>query len=495
MNKSKEFGDFQTPKELAQLIIEILRKKDFTPDVIIEPTCGKGSILVEAEKSFSNAEILGIEIQREYVDFLFPHIGQNTNIVNADFFNSIDFIKSFVDKNENLLFVGNPPWVTNSELSTIDGSNFPKKYNIDDLRGIEAITGKSNFDICESIIMQLISEFSDKQSIFSFLCKTAVARKIMQRLWKNNFKYKDAELYPVDSKKYFSAAVDSCFFILDCTEKKSVTTLKIFNSIEEQKFTNESGFVNGIYITDVSKMDSLEVCGKSIFTWHNGIKHDSAKILELKNDNGILKNGKGETVDVENELLFPLLKSSDIANNDFEMERKILVTQKYIGESTDYIKSKFPKIWSYLENNESYFCKRKSVIYKNKPRFAIFSVGDYTFKPYKIAISGLYKNLNFVLIGPKNGKPVMLDDTCNYISFDDIESAKFVFTLLKSDVVKEYLSARISFDSKRPVTTEILNSIDLEKVAQLKNKTDDFFSLFKICISPSLFTDSELKVV
>ena len=89
----------------------------------------------------------------------------------------------------------------------------------------------------------------------------------------------------------------------------------------------------------------------------------------------------------------------------------------------------------------------------------------------------------------------MLDDTCNYISFDDIESAKFVFTLLKSDVVKEYLSARISFDSKRPVTTEILNSIDLEKVAQLKNKTDDFFSLFKICISPSLFTDSELKVV
>ena len=148
-----------------------------------------------------------------------------------------------------------------------------------------------------------------------------------------------------------------------------------------------------------------------------------------------------------------------------------------------------------MENNEPHFCKRKSVIYKNKPRFAIFSVGDYTFKPYKIAISGLYRNLNFVLIEPKNGKPVMLDDTCNYISFDDIESAKFVFTLLQSDVVKEYLSARISFDSKRPITTEILNSINLEKVAQLKDKANDFSSLFKIYISPSLFTESELKVV
>lgn len=495
MNKSKELGDFQTPKELAQLVIEILRKKDFIPDVIIEPTCGKGSILLEAEKYFKNSNILGIEIQRVYVDFLFPLIGQNTNIVNADFFNSIDFIKNFIDKNENLLFIGNPPWVTNSELSSINGANLPKKSNIDDLRGIEAITGKSNFDICESIIMQLISEFSDRQSVFAFLCKTAVARKIMQRLWKKDFKYKNAELYPVDSQKYFSAAVDSCFFILDCTEKKSVTTLKIFNSIEKQKFIIESGFINGIYITDVSKKDSLELYGKSIFTWHNGIKHDSAKILELKNDNGILKNGKGEIVDVENEFLFPLLKSSDIANNNFEIEREILVTQKYIGESTDYIKNKFPKTWSYLENNEPHFCKRKSVIYKNKPRFAIFSVGDYTFKPYKIAISGLYRNLNFVLIEPKNGKPVMLDDTCNYISFDDIESAKFVFTLLQSDVVKEYLSARISFDSKRPITTEILNSINLEKVAQLKDKANDFSSLFKIYISPSLFTESELKVV
>ena len=104
MNKSKELGDFQTPKELAQLVIEILRKKDFIPDVIIEPTCGKGSILLEAEKYFKNSNILGIEIQRVYVDFLFPLIGQNTNIVSADFFNSIDFIKNFIDKNENLLF-------------------------------------------------------------------------------------------------------------------------------------------------------------------------------------------------------------------------------------------------------------------------------------------------------------------------------------------------------------------------------------------------------
>lgn len=495
MNESKELGDFQTPKELAQLVIEILRKKDFTPNAIIEPTCGKGAILLEVEKYFKSSNVLGIEIQRKYVDFLSSLVGQNTSVVNADFFNSIDFIKSFIDKKENLLFVGNPPWVTNSELSSINGSNLPKKSNIDDLRGIEAITGKSNFDICESIIMQLISEFSDKQSLFAFLCKTTVARKIMQRLWKKNFKYKNAELYPVDSKKYFSAAVDSCFFILDCTEKKSVTTLKIFNSIEKQKFIIESGFINGIYITDVSKKDSLEVYGKSIFTWHNGIKHDSAKILELKNDNGILKNGRGEIVDVEDELLFPLLKSSDIANNNFGMERNILVTQKYIGEPTDYIENKLPKTWSYLKNNESCFCKRKSVIYKNKPRFAIFSVGAYTFKPYKIAISGLYKNMNFVLIEPKNGKPVILDDTCNYISFDSIESAELVFTLLQSDIVKEYLTARISFDSKRPVTTEILNSINLEKVAQLENKANDFSSLFKIYISSLLFTESELKVV
>jgi len=38
--------------------------------------------------------------------------------------------------------------------------------------------------------------------------------------------------------------------------------------------------------------------------------------------------------------------------------------------------------------------------------------GSLFFKPYKVAISGLYKSSHFSLLLPVDGKPVMLDDTC-----------------------------------------------------------------------------------
>jgi hypothetical protein len=63
----------------------------------------------------------------------------------------------------------------------------------------------------------------------------------------------------------------------------------------------------------------------------------------------------------------------------------LLVTQKYVGENTHHIQENAPKTWSYLQNNADRFKKRKSSIYKNRPEFSIFGVGNYTFAPWKIA--------------------------------------------------------------------------------------------------------------
>lgn len=219
MEKAKEFGDFQTPARLSEQIIEILKSKNLSPDKIVEPTCGLGSILLEAEKIYQEAKLLGIEIQKQYADSLEKKVSSRAEILNADFFSSSKKIESFIGKDENLLFIGNPPWVTNSEISAKDGKNLPKKSNVDKLRGIEAITGKSNFDICEYIIMQLVNTFESRKAVFAFLCKISVAKKIMCRIWKNKINYGGAEIYPVDSKKYFNASVASCLFILDCREK------------------------------------------------------------------------------------------------------------------------------------------------------------------------------------------------------------------------------------------------------------------------------------
>lgn len=476
--KKKELGDFQTPTCLADSLVLLLKNKQISPEIIIEPTCGKGSILLSAYNTFKTKKTLGIEIQKEYADSLNEIVDKNITILNKDFFISLSDIKNFISDDENILFVGNPPWVTNSELSALESSNLPQKNNFDNIRGIEAITGKSNFDISESIIKLLIDNFSCKKSAYAFLCKISVAKKIMSRLWKNNFVYNTAEIYPIDSKKYFSAAVDACLFYLDCTEKHKNSELTVFESLESPVIKYTSGFYKNIYFEDLSKKDSLEIYGKSPFIWRNGVKHDCSKVMELTIKDEKLQNGYKEVLDIEDDLIFPFLKSSDLAKEKITENKRILITQKCINEPTDYIQTNYPKTWKYLIEHTEDFEKRKSIIYKNKCRYSIFSVGDYTFKPYKVAISGLYKSLNFKLITPYENKTVLLDDTCNFISFNTYEEAEFILSLLKSDIAKEYLNARISWESKRPVKTELLNSIDFEKLAKVNNQEQIYYKLF-----------------
>lgn len=463
----KEFGDFQTPQELSSIMVNIISENNICPNVIIEPTCGVGNVLLAAYDFFHPQKAIGIEINNSYCKNLLEKSNGDKNIlvVNGDIFISINALKEEINDRDICLFIGNPPWVTNSELSSIESANIPQKSNIKNLRGIEAITGKSNFDITEYIIIKLIEEFNPQRSIFAFLCKTSVARNILKYCWNNNIYYHEASIFPVDSKKYFDAAVDACYFVIDATKKRAVVECKVFDSIEKRNYKSTIGLYQNTMIVNMDTFRSHNYLGKSDYIWRNGIKHDCSKVMEFDIIDSSLVNGYGETVDIENDLLYPLLKSSDIANGTIKARKNVLVTQNKIGEETRYIQFKYPKTWQYLNDHANDFIKRKSSIYKNKPTFSIFSIGDYSFYPFKIAISGLYKKINFKLVYPMDGKPVMVDDTCNFISCKNESEAHIVFSLLTDEKTRLFLESIIFWDSKRPITTEILNSLDLKKIA------------------------------
>jgi type I restriction-modification system DNA methylase subunit len=175
-DKKREYGDFQTPLELSELMINILKEKNIIPDIIIEPTCGIGNILFSSYNAFSPKKAIGVEINANYFNQVLMNIKENQKIkiLNKDIFNVMDIIKTETNKYDTCLFIGNPPWVTNSDLSAVNSTNIPIKENINGLRGIDAITGKSNFDITEYIILKLIDECHLDNSIYAFLCKTSV---------------------------------------------------------------------------------------------------------------------------------------------------------------------------------------------------------------------------------------------------------------------------------------------------------------------------------
>lgn len=486
-----EFGDFQTPKILADLMCSLIKEKyNYSPNCIVEPTCGKGSILLSAIKAFPQSKKnIGIEINSQYLQELATTSKQeslNMTLINQNLF-AIDLKSHLQFSEDNILFIGNPPWVTNSGLGKIDSQNLPKKSNFKNLRGIDAITGKSNFDLSEYILLKLIDLFLTTNCLFAFLCKSSVARKVLTSLSKNNVYYELMDIYPIDSKKYFNVSVDACFFILKLSSIRNKIHCNVYKSIEEKTISKTIGMVSGSIVNNIDHFHKYEkFLGKCDYIWRNGIKHDASSVMELSidGDNNLI-NRLGRIIDIEDDLVYPLLKSSDLANGNLIPRKFVIITQKKIGENTNYIERDFPKTWRYLNENIEIFMNRKSSIYRNKPLFSIFSVGEYSFYPYKIAISGLYKNIRFSILEPRSDKPIQVDDTCNFITCKNFEEAKFIYKLLNSHFVKELLESLIFWDSKRPITTEILNKLDLRKVAEymhLSLEYNSFISENKYCI-------------
>ncbi|HEY6002421.1 MAG TPA: hypothetical protein VIV57_06060, partial [Anaeromyxobacter sp.] len=208
--------------------------------------------------------------------------------------------------------------------------------------------------------------------------------------------------------------------------------------------------------------------GESPVTWRSGVKHDCASVMELRNGEEGFHTAAGERLELEQEYVYPLLKSSDLAKGNVRTSRCcVILTQTRIGEETGHLARDAPQLWRYLISHTAAFEGRRSSIYRGKPRFSIFGVGDYTFAPWKVAISGLYKSLAFQLVGPIQGKPTVFDDTCYFLPFKTEAFARAAHSLLRTEEASAFLHALISWSDKRPVTKEVLNNLDIGALARL----------------------------
>src|SRR5262249_33802840 len=149
--------------------------------------------------------------------------------------------------------------------------------------------------------------------------------------------------------------------------------------------------------------------------------------------------GLGELVELEDEYLFPMLKSSELANGRFgDPVRWMLVPQRVVGDDTRAIQERAPRTWAYLLRHSEALDRRGSSVYRKRPRFSVFGVGDYTFAPWKVCISGFYKQLKFVAVGTSEGKPIVLDDTGYFVPCGSEREARLIAWLLNSDVSREF---------------------------------------------------------
>ena len=464
-----EFGDFQTPLELARAVVASLRARGLRPATVIEPTCGVGHFVRAATEFFPEAQVIeGIDANAEYVARARQSIDDDRVRWRVDDFFDVDWRGRAASWPEPILVLGNPPWVTNATVGALGGTNLPPKRNHDRWRGIEALTGRSNFDISEWMLRDLLDWLGERRGAMAMLVKTIVARKVLTRAWREERPIEAATLHGIDAPRHFGASVDAGLITIETGERPGPLECACFDTLETAEPRRRFGWRGGRLIADVARYDAqrslIEVEreeGRS--PWRSGIKHDCRAVFELSGEPNARTDAAGQRVDIEEEVLFPLLKSSDLMRGR-SPRRSLFVPQRSLTEAPSDLAERAPRAWRYLERHADRLARRASSIYRGRPPFSIFGVGDYSFAPWKVAIAGLARELRFTVVGPIDGCPVLFDDTCYFLPCRDEAEARAVHDRVSSDGARAAWSSLIFWDAKRPITAKLLNAVAWERV-------------------------------
>ena len=480
-----EFGDFQTPLALARSVVGVLRSFVPEPAAIIEPICGRGSFLLAAREGFPAAgQLIGADINATHLEQCRTLLGgaldaSTVRLLQGDFF-SLDWESTLAEIASPVLIVGNPPWVTSSELGRLGSSNLPPKRGQPDHRGLDAVTGKSNFDVSESMLFSQLKWFDRRPGTVAALCKESVARKVLARAWRQKLPISGARMVRFDAAATFGVSVAACLLVVVRDGVHAPASCEVFEALSADAPCETLGSADGLVVRDLGAYQRWRHLRGTDgnYLWRSGLKHDCARVMELTEEGEELRNGLGERVDIEREAVYPLFKSADIANGqDARFRKHVVVTQKQLHGDTKHLRETLPKTWRYLNSHREAFSRRSSVIYQGRPEFSMFGIGDYSFALWKVAVPGLYRVGRPTVLSPIGGRPPMLDDTAYFLPCASEREARFLMDLLVSDPALRFFNSLVFPTDKRPLNAGILRQLHIGKLARELGRDGEYDAL------------------
>jgi hypothetical protein len=466
----RDLGDFQTPPALVAAVLDRLGAGGGRWARVLEPTCGRGHFLAGLlALDVPPREILGVEIQPGHLEAARAVARRAPGSVRVGLTGGSLFsldLAAGLDWRERgpLLVVGNPPWVTNAALGAMGSAHRPPRSNVKGVRGIDAITGSSNFDVAEAVWLKLLTELAAEEPTIALLCKTAVARNVLEHAARTEMPVARAAIVRVDARAWFGAAVEACLLCVRVGRGGGLDRVPVFDGLDAAEPARVMGLARGRLVDDLDAYaDFAFADGECPLVWRQGLKHDAAGVMELiEDERGGLSNRLGEPADVERSHVYPLLKGSDLARpGPASPSRRVIVTQRAVGDDTGRLRAEAPRLWDYLERYADRFAARRSSVYRGRPPFAMFGVGPYSFSAFKVAVSGLGRTPVFHAVGPWEGRPVMLDDTGYFLACRSPEQAALASALLNGRESLGLLAALTCPGGKRPVTKALLRRLDL----------------------------------
>ncbi|MEL6543399.1 MAG: class I SAM-dependent methyltransferase [Myxococcota bacterium] len=447
------FGDVQTPPALAQTVCRWLAEQGVGPASVLEPTCGVGAFVRAAETQWPQCDCLALELNPEHLAEAQAH-ALRTRFEQADAF-EVDWNAQVALLPGPTLLLGNPPWSTTGVQGRDGGArNRPKRA--EGPKGLDGITGASNFDVSEWLLRRWLEALRPNDAL-AMLIKSSVARRL--RDWATGVAI---ETVGFDAQTAFDAAVDAVlFFARKCEPQKEDRALHLHRAGFDAP-AQELQHRFGAWVR-ADRPLSEDVIGppQASSPWRSGVKHDCSRLFELRpQEDGRFSSALESDLTLEPESVYPLLKSTDLARGRAP-SRSLLLTQRALSEPPDLLAKRCPEAWAYLLRHQGAADARKSRVYRGRPSFAQFGVGDYSLSSYKVAVSGLHWPPRFCPVGPVNERPVLFDDTCYFLPCAGRDHAESLAGWLNSDGVVQNLSAFTDPRAKRPITKGLLSRLRL----------------------------------
>lgn len=323
---------------------------------------------------------------------------------------------------------------------------------------MDAVTGKSNFDISEGIIIHLVNLLRHRCRFaqFALLTKFTVLRNLVQ-YFKSDAQVGNFEFHKIDAGFHFGASVEAGLLMFQIGGGLNLRpTCHVFSNIGGVQ-VEEIGICSDHLIFDLptyKRTSFMESAGQPHYVWRQGVKHDLRNVLELTETDSGLKNRHGEDVDIEPETLHQLFKSSDIFHGR-QARYVIPIYQRDLKDTLEDLEIRFPKLYKYLQKHEAEFLGRRSSIYKKRPTFTMFGIGEYTHATYKVAIGGLYSTPVFRLLQP-NPRLAVVDDTGYMLATNDLSEGLYLLAVLTLDCTRDFLLSISHVSEKRRFSKDVL---------------------------------------
>src|SRR5690606_32053894 len=127
----------------------------------------------------------------------------------------------------------------------------PEKKNVSRRRGLDALTGSSNFDLSEAMLVRLVDSLEGKPATLAMLVKTTVARKLLEHIWRTELPLTDSKLFPLDARAQFGATVDACLLVASFDRTGvSGAACRIHSHWDPASPATELSFLDGHLIAD-----------------------------------------------------------------------------------------------------------------------------------------------------------------------------------------------------------------------------------------------------